>query len=248
MKMFILLATLLFVGTAAGAERFEPPCGGAAVPAYPVSIGLPVVQNQTVSTWTPAACLGWSGAKPTLLVAVAARLREPGGAAMLLARFGAISGLRGLRYWSVTDQAWQTLVTDASAVTNAGGSRRRGDFQVDEMRVDTPLYSTERDSRSSEPVLYRTQVMARTPDRIVVHVTNITPVRKSWVTLFAPGELQSTFFLDHLGAGDWGYYGLWGITTGLLTSGHAASSINRAVAFYRHFADIPTDQDPPAAR
>ena len=27
-----------------------------------------------------------------------------------------------------------------------------------------------------------------------------------------------------------------------------ASSINRAVAFYRHFVGIPTDQEPPAAR
>jgi hypothetical protein len=46
----------------------------------------------------------------------------------------------------------------------------------------------------------------------------------------------------------WGYYGLWGIRAGALTSGHEASSVNRALAFYRHVAGIPTDQEPPAAR
>ena len=61
--------------------------------------------------------------------------------------------------------------------------------------------------------------------------------------------LQSTFFLERLPAsGAWGYYGLWGIRTNALTSGHEASSINRAVAMFRHLAGIPTDQEPPAVR
>jgi hypothetical protein len=86
------------------------------------------------------------------------------------------------------------------------------------------------------------------PDRIVVSVVNASPVRTLLVTLFAPGELQTTYFLDRLGSDEWGYFGLWGITTGLLTRGHTASSINRAMTLYRHFAAIPTDLEPPAAR
>ena len=39
-----------------------------------------------------------------------------------------------------------------------------------------------------------------------------------------------------------------GAATGLLTGGHPASWINRAIAFYRHFAGIPTDVEPPAVR
>ena len=69
------------------------------------------------------------------------------------------------------------------------------------------------------------------------------------LALFAPGDLRSTFFLERLPAsGVWGYYGLWGIRTNALTSGHEASSINRAVAMFRHLAGIPTDQEPPAVR
>jgi hypothetical protein len=92
------------------------------------------------------------------------------------------------------------------------------------------------------------RVIVRTPDHVAVSVGNASPVRASLVTLFRPGELQATYFLDRLGPDDWGYFGLWGVTTGLLTSGHAASWINRAVALYRHFVGIGTDQEPPAAR
>ena len=73
-------------------------------------------------------------------------------------------------------------------------------------------------------------------------------MRASMITLFAPGELQTTYFLDQLGPNDWGYYGMSGAATGLLTGGHVASSVNRAVAFYRYFVGIPTDQEPPVAR
>jgi hypothetical protein len=183
-----------------------------------------------------------------LLVAIAGRLHEPGGADALLARFGAVSRIRGVRYWSVTDQAWQTLIHDAFAVTDAVGTNRRGDFLPEELQPGIPFYSAERDGRSSGIVIYRMLVTARTPNRVVVRVVNTSPVRASLVTLFRPGELQTTYFLDRLGQDDWGYFGLWGVTTGLLTGGHPASVINRAVALYRHFVGIPTDQEPPAAR
>jgi hypothetical protein len=39
-----------------------------------------------------------------------------------------------------------------------------------------------------------------------------------------------------------------GVATGLLRGGHSAPSINRAVAFYRDFVGIPSDQEPPAAK
>ena len=218
------------------------------MPAYPVAPGAPHVQSQAVKGWTPPACLGWDGAAPTLLVAIAGRLHEPNGADALLARLGAVSQLRGVRYWSVTAQAWQTLIGDASAVTDAVGTNPRVDFSPVELQPGVALYSAERDGRSSEVVIYRMRVLARTPDRIVVNVVNASPVRALLVTLFRPGELQTTYFLDRLGPGEWGYFGLWGVTTGILTGGHPASAINRAVALYRHFVGIPSDQEPPVAR
>jgi hypothetical protein len=244
----IILLSALLVRTAAAADWPRPPCGGSPVPAYPSAIGAPKVQSQTVTGWAPPRCLGWDGPAPTLLVAIAWRLHEPGGAEALLARFGAVSRLRGVRYWSVTDQAWQTLIHDAFAVTDATGTNRRGDFRPEELRPGVPLYSAERDGRSAGAVIYRMRVVERTPERVVVSVVNASPVRAFLVTLFAPGALQVTYFLDRLGPDDWGYFGLWGVTTGLLTGGHTASSINRAMALYRHFVGIPSDQEPPAAR
>ena len=70
------------------------------------------------------------------------------------------------------------------------------------------------------------------------------------VPLFHPGEMQSIYYLDRESEDVWRYYGMarTGKNASSLTIGHEASWINRSVAFYRHVAGIPTDQEPPAAR
>jgi uncharacterized protein DUF6675 len=246
-KLFVFLLTALLAETAAASEGPRPPCGNSPLPSYPMTAGPPVVQSETVTNWAQPACLGWDGPAPKLIVAIAGRLRESGGAAALLARFGAVSRLRGVRYWSVTDRAWRTLITDAFAVEDVAGRRRRDDFPANEMILRNTLYMSERDSRSSGPVIYRMRVLSSTRERVVVSVSNASPVRASMITLFARGELQTTYFLEQLGPNDWGYYGISGVATGLLTGG-IASSVNRAVAYYRYFVGIPTDAEPPAAR
>lgn len=248
LSYILILLACLVVRSAGATEALRPPCDGPQMPDYPVAIGAPVVRSETVTGWTSPACLGWGTTAPTLLVAITGRLYEAGGATALLARFGAISRLRGMRYWSVTDQTWQTLIIDAFAVTDSDGQSRRGDFRPDEMAPGASLYAAQRDGRAADAVIYRMQVIERSADRVVVSVVNASPVRAFKVTLFAPGALRTTYFLDRLGPNEWGFYGLWGVTTGLLTSGHAASTINRAMALYRHFAGIPDDQEPPAAR
>ena len=60
------------------------------------------------------------------------------------------------------------------------------------------LYFAQSDSRSSGQVVYRMRVLERRPERLVVSVDNVTPVRLFLLTLFAPGDLQSTFFLERL--------------------------------------------------
>jgi hypothetical protein len=62
--------------------------------------------------------------------------------------------------------------------------------------------------------------------------------------------MQSVYFLDRESDDLWRYYSIarTGRNASRLTAGHDASSINRAVAFYRAMAGIPTDQEPPAAR
>ena len=75
-------------------------------------------------------------------------------------------------------------------------------------------------------------------------------MRYFFVILFDPGEMQSIYFLDRESDNVWRYYSFTrtGRNASPLTTGHESSSINRAVAFYRYLAGIPSDQEPPAAR
>jgi hypothetical protein len=94
------------------------------------------------------------------------------------------------------------------------------------------------------------QIVQVSADRLVFEVENVTTMRYFFVTLFHPGETQSIYFLDRESENVWRYYSILrtGKNASRLTAGHAASSINRAVAFYRALAGIPTNQEPPAAR
>ena len=55
------------------------------------------------------------------------------------------------------------------------------------------------------------RTIVRTPDRLVVTVANASPVRLSMVTLFAPGDLQTTYFSTD-----------WDRTTGAITDSGAS--------------------------
>jgi hypothetical protein len=226
----------------------QPPCGVTPHPFYTPTGAAPAIQTWQAPRWTASACTGWASSRPTLLVALAGSFRHEGGAVDLLAAFGRISSLRGIRYWSVGDRSWRTLVTGAAALDGPGTRRRRADFALAEMAHGADLYFTQEDSRSSGEVVYRMQVLENGPDRVTVAVENVTSVRFLLVPLFAPGDLRCTSYLERLSPGVWGYYALWGLRAGAQTSGHEASSVNRALAFYRHIAGIPTDQEPPAAR
>jgi hypothetical protein len=171
------------------------------------------------------------------------------GAEGLLRKIGAISGLTGLRYWSTTHKAWQTLIEDAFAVTGPQGNRRRKDFTPDEMAAGQTLYFDQTDNLSGRAT-FRMHIAEATADRLVFDVENVTTMRFLLVPLFRPGEMQSVYFLDREPGNVWRFYSIvrTGKNASNLTTGHEASSINRAVAFYRYFTGIPTDQEPPAAR
>jgi hypothetical protein len=230
------------------ADGPRPPCGATPQPSYAPPSAAPAIRSWNAPGWAASACTGWASSRPTLLVALAGSFRHEGGAADLLAAFGRISGLHGIRYWSVGDGGWRTLVTGAVALDGPGTRRHRPDFAPAEMARGADLYFAQKDSRSSGEVIYRMRVLENGPDRVAIAVENTSSVRFLLVPLFAPGDLRCTSYLERLSPGVWGYYALWGIRAGVQTSGHEASSVNRALAFYRHVAGIPTDQEPPAAR
>jgi hypothetical protein len=249
--VFLFLFLWLPVGSNAG-ELPRLPCDGLSPwPTYsePGSIpNLQVVHGDASNVgWVPPECTGWKTPGFKLLLSLTAGFRFDGSGEDLLARFGAISTSRGIRYWSVADKDWKTLVTDAAALEGPDMNRRRPDFSVSEMTERKVLYFLQKDNRSTEPVIYGLQVLERAPNRLVISVENYTPVHMWLVTLFPPHEIQFLYILDAQGRGSWGLFSMLrtGLGASYLSSGHDISYVSRAVAFYRHFASILTDANPP---
>lgn len=251
--VLIVLATILG-GEASGRADAgpQPPCGNQPFPPYPDLEESPAVRawDRAASgrDWTPPACTGWTDPGFTTMVAVVARFRHSSGAEGLLRRIGAISGLSGIRYWSTTHKRWQTLIIDAHALSDATGARRREDFSPEEMAEGRTLYFQQEDNLTGTAI-YRMRIRSASPDRLVVDTENTGAVRYLLMPVFRPGDMQSITFLDRESEHVWRYYGILrtGRSASRLAAGSEASSINRAVAFYRYLAGIPTDKEPPAS-
>ncbi|MEA2782115.1 MAG: hypothetical protein QOK29_3659 [Rhodospirillaceae bacterium] len=197
---------------------------------------------------TASECGAWIAARSNLVVALAGRFSFPGSADDLLMRFARLSAFRGIRYWSVSDGRWETLIADASALDGPDRAQRRADFSPADMKSERDLYFAQRDNRSSGAVVYRMRVREVGPDRFVIAVENASTVWLFLLPLFDPGDLRSLYFVERLSPGIWGFYSLSGFRQGALSGGGKGSYINRAVALYRHIGGIPTDQDPPVFR
>jgi hypothetical protein len=235
---------LLSSGIAAHAQAPaapRPPCDGdSPVPAY-AAAGQP----PNSATWRKielprSSCLPWTG-RFRLVVALGGAISHDGDAAALLARFGAISSMRGLEYWSVTENATRVLVKDPWAVDSPDARQQRADFRVQEMTPGSDLYFVEVDNRSSEPVTYRMRVLFASADSITVETQNTTPISAMGLKLIPPGALRAQYFLRRLDPRTWGFYGISATSeaaSGLVSMGEA-SYINRAEALYRHFSGQP---------
>ena len=94
------------------------------------------------------------------------------------------------------------------------------------------------------------RILSVSQNRLVFETENITTMRYLLVPLFHPGDVQAVYFLERDRPGAWRYYSMvrTGKNASSLTAGHEASSINRAVAFYRYMAGIRADMEPPAQR
>ncbi len=167
----------------------------------------------------------------------------------MLRHIGAISELSGMRYWSTTHQQWQTLIPDAYALTSMQAGRPRNSFGVSEMTTGNSLYFEQVDNLTGKGV-FRLHFSVVSADRIVFDVENVSTMRYLFLPVFHPGEMQSAYFLDRESDDVWRFYSFvrTGLNASSLVTANDASAINRAVAFYRRLAGIPTDREPPAAR
>jgi len=242
LRTLLAIAVLLCsaVSCAAG-QGPQPPCAGVElVPGYAAPGAPPnshVWTSAELGSWTPPACAGVTAKGDGVLVAVAGSFPFTGSADDLLARFGAVSSLKGLKYWSVTEVGWRTLITKAAALEGPNLDRPRSDFTLAEMRSGTDLYFTQTENRAGGDVVYRMRVRDFGPDRFVVAIDNVSPVSRYLVTLFNPGDLASVHFLERRGPRVWGYYGLAWAGDSLVSrlAVPEASYVNRALALYRHF-------------
>lgn len=247
----IAYCPVVLLGAPADSAGPQPPCGAESIPPYPDLQHSPAIKVWERSSlggdWTPPACLGWSAPGFTTLVSTVARFHA-NGAEGLLHRIGGISGLTGMRYWSTTHQSWRTLIVSASALTGPAGAGRP-DFSAADLQQGSTRYFRQSDSLSGKAT-YKLQVISVSPDRLIFETENMTGMHYMLVPLFPPHELQAIYFLERESPDTWRYYSIarTGKDASSLAAGHDASAVNRAMAFFRYFAGIPTDQEPPAAR
>ena len=200
--------------------------------------------------WRPPDCTGWTAAGFTTLVTIAA--------------ISLYVGCAGLAppYRGHFRTGWDALlVDDAQAVadinperlgsTGAPPGQRREDFTPDELTEGKLLYFEQADNLSGRGI-YRLQITEASPDRLVFDVENVDTLRYLFIPVLRPGEMQEIHFISGSRIGRSMALCPSIVRTGRnanrLIAGNEASSINRAVAFYRHMVGIPTDREPPAAR
>jgi len=231
----------------------QPPCGNEPIPPYPGLDDSAIVKSWSESDlgrdWISPACTGWAAVGFTRLVTISARFHHTSEAEGLLRHIGAISELAGMRYWSTTHKQWQTLISDAYALTGLQPAQRRADFTPDEMKEGKVLYFEQADNLSGKAI-YRMHISEASADRIVFDVENVNTIRYFFIPILHPGEMQSIYFLDRESDNVWRFYSIvrTGKNANRRIAGNESSAINRAVAFYRSLVGIPGEQEPPAAR
>ena len=191
-------------------------------------------------------CLGEIHGRLELVVALAGRFHDPRSLEDMAQRMGAISQTTGLRYWSVTDGAWRTLLSAAFALAGPDAEQRRADFSIAELLGGRTLFTAQGDTRSTGLNVYQLRAKRVGPGRLVMESSNLTPIRFLVFELYEPGALHVVHFLDRLGPGLWGYYAVSAVRGGLLES-DPRSMINRSAAYYRFLRGVPADRDPPLA-
>jgi len=248
-----VLAAVLCCGTSVRAESGpQPPCGAETVPPIPTLEASPTVRFWNASdldAWKPPACTGWTPSGFSTIVVTAARFRFAAGLDGLRRRIGAVSETAGMLYWSATQKRWQKLILEAHASPGPDSDRSRPDFSVEEIAEGRTLFLQQEDNLFGT-VTYRMRIRRASAGSLVFDLENATTIRYLRIPLFQPGEVQSIYYLEREAADVWRYYAIArsnGRATGLM-AGHEASAINRAVAFYRRLAGIPSDREPPASR
>ena len=244
--VLLAVSTVLLPGakSAVAAEGPLPPCGTSPVPPFPGIADPPNVRvwhaQDLAPDWQLPACTGWSNLAFDQLVGLTGRFRSRDDAEGILARFGRVSHLTTVRYWSVTRGACRDLIEEAFALAEPEADQRRTDFSAEELAAGRTLYFFQDDNGPGGGAVYRLQVRELAPDRLIVETENVGAILVLLLPLFKPGELRALYVLERSAKDVWSYYSLTGTTAGTspLAGGHEASYINRALALYGYIAGV----------
>ncbi|MBP6902011.1 MAG: hypothetical protein KBC73_18080 [Burkholderiaceae bacterium] len=241
------------LGLAAPAVRAwgdaTPQCGSAPPPAFP-----PVDRPPLLQCWIDAD--RQDGPRPDcsllrqtdhgLLIRLTASAVLPGGLDEQLARFGAVSQLKGLPYWSYTDRKRQVLIRDSYAVETPGSTTPRPDYTLADLQRGRDLFFVHSDNRSSALVPYAIRLVHQDADRVHLRIENHGDIRFMGLSVVAPGEMQWGVMLERLGGTRYGYRSLLGLKK--LRYGtadkHRLSNLARVVAMFDLWSGRQTDIEP----
>lgn len=226
-----------------------PTCPENAAAPYPAFGNIGEAPN--VAVWSdlialPENCRIPLQAPAALTIALSGRFTHTGTVAEIAARLGAISKTQDLPYWSVTDQNWRKLVSDAFALDSRDTEAVRPDFSAQEMLSGRTMYFAQNDTRSWGLNVYSIRAINSSADHLVFESDNVSPVRLGPVTLFEPDDVRSVLFIDRLDDTTWAYFSLAVIRHSTLAV-REKSLINRQAAFYRFLIGQAPDQVPPLA-
>ncbi len=216
-------------------------------PAYSNTGDTPSIAIWRDLTSLPVNCHIALDEPAALGVALAAHFTFTGTSNELATRLGAISELQGIKYWSVTDNNWRELITDASALRSANPTDTREDFTAQEMLSGQTLHFAQNDTRSWGTNVYSVQKKDSSPNQLVFFSENVSNIKLGLITLFAKNTAQSITFITQANGTLWSYYSLAVIKDGTFAA-KEHSLINRQAALYRFLIGQASDQEPPLAR
>lgn len=235
----------------AGAGFPCPPAVARAVPALGAPATIVVSQGAELGpSWQAPPCTGWAPGPVRLLISITNRFSGPASIDDILARAGAVSLLKSVRYWSISGRKWQPMLSSAEALAAADRKQKRGDFTAEELRSGRPLYSLLNDSGPASSAIFRTRVTGATATTVSLEMENSTIISMLGITLFNPGDIKTFGVIARQADGSWVNHSLVRIDgrANSFLQGDGGSYVNRAVAYMRHLAGTPTDAEPPPVR
>jgi hypothetical protein len=242
---YLVLPMLFVAHGAVAADAPQPPCSGAPLPAYAMVDARPSAQSSKNVTLN-APCAPAAEGTFEVAVALSGRFTENGGADRIVGRFGALSKMTAIQYYSHSHSDSRQMIERSTALRSPKPNDTRADFSPVELKSGADLYYAQSDPTTSGTVVYRMRVKSATADTLVVEVENVTPV-KYLITLFEARGLRTVHVLRREADLAWSYY-LLALAGGSHAESGRKSIENRALALYRYVAGQPIGSGEPLMR